>query len=89
MHFHLEQLKADTGIEQAIVTAGMDHLGQPIRVAFRAADSTEEHKTEQVERAPDKDTLVAAEDDSAPDPAAVVLDILGGEIVADSNETAE
>ena len=89
MHFHLEQLKADTGIEQAIVTAGMDHLGQPIRVAFRAADSTEELQTEQVERAPDKDTLVAAEDDSAPDPAAVVLDILGGEIVADSNETAE
>ncbi|MCL1588478.1 MAG: DNA polymerase III subunit gamma/tau [Actinomycetia bacterium] len=89
MHFHLEQLKADTGIEQAIVTAGMDHLGRPIRVAFRSADSTEEHRTEQVERAPDKDTLVAAEDDSAPDPAAVVLDILGGEIVADSNETAE
>jgi len=89
MHFHLEQLKADTGIEQAIVTAGMDHLGQPIRVTFRAADSTEEHQREQVERAPDKDTLVAAEDDSAPDPAAVVLDILGGEIVADSNETAE
>jgi DNA polymerase-3 subunit gamma/tau len=89
MHFHLEQLKADTGIEQAIVTAGMDHLGQPIRVAFRAADSKEEHQTEQLERAPDKDTLVAAEDDSAPDPAAVVLDILGGEIVADSNETAE
>jgi DNA polymerase-3 subunit gamma/tau len=89
MHFHLEQLKADTGIEQAIVTAGMDQLGQPIRVAFHPADSTEEPETELVERAPDKDALVAAEDDSAPDPAAVVLDILGGEIVADSNETTE
>jgi DNA polymerase-3 subunit gamma/tau len=89
MHFHLEQLKADTGIEQAIVTAGMDNLGQPIRVAFRAADTTEESQTEHIERAPDKDALVAVEGDSAPDPAALVLDILGGEIVDDTNETAE
>jgi DNA polymerase-3 subunit gamma/tau len=89
MHFHLEQLKADTGIEQAIATAGVEHLGQPLRVAFQSANNTDKPKTELVERAPDKDDLVAAEDDTAPDPAAVVLDILGGEIVADSNEASE
>jgi len=89
MHFHLEQLKADAGIEQAIVSAGLDQLGQPVRVAFRSADATATSTPEPDERAPDKDELVAADDDEAPDPTAVVLDILGGEIVADSSESTE
>ena len=89
MHFHLEQLKADTGIEQAIVSAGLDQLGQPVRVAFRSADSTDAAPTEPIERTPDKDDLATQDDDSAPDPTAVVLDILGGEIVADSGESTE
>jgi DNA polymerase-3 subunit gamma/tau len=89
MHFHLEQLKADTGIEQAIVSAGMDQLGQPVRVAFRSADKAVAPSAEPLERAPDKDELEAADDDETPDPTAVVLDILGGEIVADSGETTE
>ena len=87
MHFHLEQLKADTGIEQAIVSAGMEHLDQPIRVSFRSADNPPEPAEEPVERAPDKDDLEAPDDDGAPDPTAVVLDILGGEIVADGSES--
>ena len=89
MHFHLEQLKADTGIEQAIVSAGLDQLGQPVRVAFRSADSTDAAPTEPIERTPDKDDLATQDHDSAPDPTAVVLDILGGEIVADSGESTE
>jgi DNA polymerase-3 subunit gamma/tau len=89
MHFHLEQLKADTGIEQAIVSAGLEQLGQTVRVVFRSTDSSTLPTTEPVETVPDKDDLVAPEDDKAPDPTAVVLDILGGEIVADSSETAE
>lgn len=92
MHFHLEQLKADSGIEQAIVTAGLEQLGQPVRVAFQSADNSPTTPTgsgEPIEAVPDKDDLVASEDNAAPDPAAVVLDILGGEIVADSSETTE
>jgi DNA polymerase-3 subunit gamma/tau len=89
MHFHLEQLKADSGIEQAIVTAGLEQLGQPVRVSFRSADSPVTKRTDPVETVPDKDDLVASEDNEAPDAAAVVLDILGGEIVADSSETTE
>jgi len=85
MHFHLEQLKADTGIEQAVMSAGMDHLGQPVHVAFRAADAptAPAESTESVERAPDKDDLLEAAGSDTPDPAAVVLEILGGEIVQD------
>ena len=89
MHFHLEQLKADSGIEQAIVSAGREQLGQPVRVAFRSAASQTMSTAEPVETVPDKEDLVASEDNEAPDPTAVVLDILGGEIVADSNETTE
>ena len=89
MHFHLEQLKADTGIEQAIVAAGLDQLGQPVRVAFRSAEKAVPDPSEPVERVPDKDELAAPDDNEAPDPTAVVLDILGGEIVADSSETTE
>jgi DNA polymerase-3 subunit gamma/tau len=88
MHFHLEQLKTDSGIEQAIVTAGLEQLGQPVRVAFRSADTPAAKRVDpgEVETVPDKDDLVASEDNEAPDAAAVVLDILGGEIVADSDE---
>jgi DNA polymerase-3 subunit gamma/tau len=89
MHFHLEQLKADSGIEQAIVTAGREQLGQPVRVAFRSADSSITKQADPIEIVPDKDDLVASEDSEAPDAAAVVLDILGGEIVADSNDTTD
>jgi len=89
MHFHLEQLKADSGIEQAIVSAGREQLGRPVRVAFRSADSQTKSTAEPPEAVPDKDDLIASEDNAAPDPAAVVLDILGGEIVADSSETTE
>ncbi|MEN8240182.1 MAG: DNA polymerase III subunit gamma/tau, partial [Actinomycetota bacterium] len=49
MHFHLEQLKADTGIEQAIVSAGSDQLDQPVRVAFRSADKVVTLSQEPVE----------------------------------------
>jgi hypothetical protein len=89
MHFHLEQLKADSGIEQAIVAAGLEQLGQPVRVTFRSADAPMTTPPEPVETVPDKDDLVASEDNDAPDAAAVVLDILGGEIVADSSKDTE
>jgi hypothetical protein len=88
MHFHLEQLKADEGIEQAIVAAGMDQLDRQVRVAFRSADEAAT-STESAEQVPDKDDLATRDDDDAHDPTAVVLDILGGEIVTDGSDTTK
>jgi DNA polymerase-3 subunit gamma/tau len=87
MHFHLEQLRSDTGIATAIVTTGTDQLGQPVRVEFRAAGAVPAASDDTTERAPDKDDLLEAGDDGADDPATTVLDILGGEIVSDSSES--
>lgn len=87
MHFHLEQLKSDTDITNAIVTTGTEQLGEPVRVEFRAAGAPPAASEDTPERAPDKNDLLEAGDDGATDPAATVLDILGGEIVSDSSES--
>ncbi len=86
MHFHLEQLKSDEGITNAIATAGSEQLGQPINVVFRSADAPQLSQEEDAGRAPDKDDLLDAGDDAV-DPASVVLDILGGEIVSDTDDS--
>lgn len=83
MHFHLEQLKADAEISEAIAAAGMDSLGQTVTVSFRSADAQPALAVDVVERAPDKDDLAIASDDGSDDPEKTVLDILGGEIVGD------
>jgi DNA polymerase-3 subunit gamma/tau len=80
MHFHLEQLKADTEITEAIVTACQQHLGTTVGVVFRSADAPTPTQ-EDTERAPDKDDLQSAEDDAAVDPVNVVMDIFDGQIV--------
>ncbi len=85
MHFHLEQLKADTGIADAIAAAGGERLGGAIRVTFRSAGAPAPVPAERADRAPDKDELVEAIEDET-DPAATVLDILGGEIVSDTSD---
>jgi DNA polymerase-3 subunit gamma/tau len=84
MHFHLEQLKADTGIAEAISAAGRDQLGQEVRVNFRSAEGHGAVSETEVEpeRVPDKDDLVEATDDGT-DVVSNVLDVLGGEIVGD------
>lgn len=83
MHFHLEQLKADTGIAGAITGAGADHLGRIVPIVFRSADADRVSVDSVEERVPDKDDLMEASDDSANDPEKAVLDILGGRIVDD------
>jgi DNA polymerase-3 subunit gamma/tau len=83
MHFHLEQLKADDGIAAAISAAGVDHLGQPVSVAFRSSDSPTRSEQPEVEVVPDKDDLAESNGDEAPDVITNVLDVLGGEIVGD------
>ncbi|MFV2001067.1 MAG: DNA polymerase III subunit gamma/tau [Acidimicrobiia bacterium] len=87
MHFHLEQLKSDAGITEAIVNATADRLGQQVRIAFRSAEEGQETRDDEQELVPDKDELLEAGDEEANDPARVVLDILGGEIVSDTSES--
>ncbi len=83
MHFHLEQLKADSGIAEAISTAATDHLGHPVSVAFRSADVETAPEEIMPERVPNKDDLIEANDDDPSDALSNVLDVLGGEIVGD------
>jgi len=82
MHFHLEHLKADEGITDAIVAAAMDQLGRQVAVAFRSADAEPADETIEPERAPDKDDLVEAEEADQSSAVSNVLDVLGGEIVS-------
>ncbi|MCL1593539.1 MAG: DNA polymerase III subunit gamma/tau [Actinomycetia bacterium] len=88
MHFHLEQLKTDAGITDAIVAATTDQLGKTIEVSFRSAGNDERPIPEEAETVPDKDDLIEAGDEAATDPADIVLDILGGEIVSDTSGSA-
>jgi DNA polymerase-3 subunit gamma/tau len=80
MHFHLEQLKTDTEIAEAIRIAATKHLGSPVRVSFRSADATPVVVESEPERAPDKDDLLEASPDAL-DPVAVVVDILDGKVI--------
>lgn len=88
MHFHLEQLKSDAGISDAIATATADQLDKRIAVTFRSAEAGEKTSNGDREVVPEKEELLEAGDEGTIDPATVVLDILGGEIVSDSNESA-
>ena len=80
MHFHLEQLKSDTEIADAIGNAAGKLLGAPVNVVFRSADAPQVVVETEPERAPDKDDLLEA-DDAAVDPVALVVDILDGKVV--------
>jgi len=84
MHFHLEQLKADSELTDAICSVATEQLGQPVAIAYRSADSTAPVIDAEPERAPNKDDLVEAGSDDAVDPADTMLDILGGEIIQET-----
>jgi DNA polymerase-3 subunit gamma/tau len=81
MHFHLEQLKADEGIANAISAAGNDHLGQSVSVSFRSRDVPPASERPELEVVPDKDDLVESHDKGDSNVIDTVLDVLGGEIV--------
>jgi len=85
MHFHLEQLKTDDGIAEAIGSSAMEHLGSTVDVAFRSADAPTlvAAEDEEPDVVPDKDDLVSAEDDPTVDPVAVVADIFDGQIIGE------
>jgi DNA polymerase III gamma/tau subunit len=80
-HFHLEQLKADEGIAAAISSIGEEQLGRPLSATFRAS-APEEATADTDEDIPEKDQLLTDEEGGS-DPASLLLDVLGGEIVSE------
>lgn len=82
MHFHLEQLKADQPLTNAISSVAGEQLGATVRVSYRSADAPSlDTSTDEI--VPDKDDLDEADDDS-PDPVDTVLELLGGEVVGET-----
>jgi hypothetical protein len=81
-HFHLEQLNADTELRVALDNIAAEQLGGPIILEFVADDGPTQPATAEPERAPDKDRLV---DEGTPpdDPADLIADMLGGEVVSE------
>ena len=83
MHFHLEQLKADTELAEAMAAAASEQLAEPVTIRYRSADQPAAPEPEQPERAPDKEELFEAGDTDAADPTRTVLDLLDAEIISD------
>ena len=71
---------ADPGV--TIESAASAQLGAPITIRYQSADAPAPVEVEP-ERAPDKDTLAEASDDEG-DPTSTVLEMLGGEVVAET-----
>ena len=81
-HFHLEQLNADTELRVALDNIAAEQLGGSITLEFVADDGPTEPANAEPERAPDKDRLL---DEGTPpdDPADLIADMLGGEVVSE------
>lgn len=81
--FHREQLEADLELQTAIISIAAESLGGTIQLAFGTAETTTRPAAPtQPERAPDKERLLEEGEDES-DPAALVVDILGGEIISE------
>ena len=81
-HFHLEQLNADTELRVALDNIAAEQLGGAITLEFVADDGPTQQAAAEPERAPDKDRLIA--DGTPPDdPADLIADMLGGEVVSE------
>jgi len=85
--FHLEQLRADSEVHQIVAATAAEVIGGPVEVRFEAADGDDGGKVPaappEPPRAPDKDDLLDAGDDGVEDPASIVVDMLGGEVVSE------
>jgi DNA polymerase-3 subunit gamma/tau len=78
-HFHLEQLKADDQLLQALEAITAEVLGSAVTLQFRSDGDTEPVPTEEPTRAPDREHL-----DDGPtreDPEDLIADMLGGTVV--------
>ncbi len=81
-HFHLEQLNADGELLAALSDIAAELLGGSIDLEFRGDDSPDQPTTAEPERAPDKDRLIE-EGSARDDPADLIADMLGGEVVSE------
>jgi hypothetical protein len=81
-HFHLEQLNADRELLAALSDIAAELLGGSIVLEFQADDSPGQPTEAEPERAPDKDRLME-EGSSRDDPADLIADMLGGEVVSE------
>ncbi len=85
LHFHLEQLKADTELNGLVAAIAADVLGGAVALVFEAAGgdgAVEAPLDPDPGKTPDPSELLE-EGDDATDPTALVVDILGGEVVTD------
>lgn len=87
--FHLAQLGEDDRLNAVVAGAASDVLGSSLTVAYRSADGDPSladpsagDDDEHLQQAPDKDQLLEA-DGTDVDPAGLVIDLLGGEVVED------
>ncbi|NND04351.1 MAG: DNA polymerase III subunit gamma/tau [Acidimicrobiia bacterium] len=79
--FHLEQLQADQELQGSITSIAADSLAGSITLAFGSSTAAPVAVTDP-DRAPDKAQMLEEGEDET-DPTALVVDILGGEIVSE------
>ena len=83
--FHLEQLRRDQTASAIVARRAGELLGGAVTVAFSKADGLSEPTAPtEPEAVPDKDTLVAA-DDNVMDPTALLTDMLGAEVIEETS----
>ncbi len=82
LDFHLEQLQSSPTVRQTVARHASRLLGGRVEVLFEAGD---EHESEEAEsdEAPDKDALPEAPAEAL-DPARLVKDLLGAEVVEEA-----
>jgi DNA polymerase III subunit gamma/tau len=81
--FHLEQLREDTGLHDVVRSVAVEKLGGAILLDF-IPSASDRHGTAPVpepERAPSPDELL--EEGKADDPADLLADLLGGEVISE------
>ncbi len=86
--FHLEQMAADSELRSALESLMQTHLGSPLSVEFRSDDGTAGGVPDPLVGDTDDPEAIDLESDltdaaAASDPADLVIDLLGGEVVTD------
>ncbi len=82
--FHLAQLSEDDRLNAVVLGAAAEALGGRVEIEYRTAATAESAPAPPPppERAPDRDQLLDAGEGEI-DPAGLVIDLLGGEVVED------
>ncbi len=85
--FHLEQLAVDEELRGAMESLVASNVGAPLRVSFVGADGSTEAVPDpglgEADAAMSDLESGLADEADAPDPAGLVIDLLGGEVVSD------